>query len=208
MEKLLINNWGLILLSVLSLVMLGLIIALLRQKRKMEIKFLENEAIIKLFHALAGNNQLTPELIAQIPIAYIAAFRNNIKSYYKDLIDDSSFAQLANFIYELENSITDFHKKRLLMELFLTAANRISSLHWVKLLMESILLSTMLDEPDYQKKAKRLEDFIITTAKSNKLLLLLAGDFSNELVKNTKELSPSELKKAKEILDRITGLTK
>jgi hypothetical protein len=208
MEKIITNNCYFVILSILSLALLCLLIAFFWQRRKMEIKFLENEAISKLFLALSGNNKLTPELIAQIPIAYIATFKNNIKSYYKDLIDDSSFAQLANFIYELENSISDFHKKRLLMELFLTAANRITSLHWAKLLMESVLLSTMLDEPDYQKKANRLEDFIITTAKGNKLLLLLAGDFSDELVKDTKELSPSELKKAKEILDRITGLTK
>lgn len=207
MEELIINNWGFILLGVLSLAMFCLIVILLRQKRKMEINFLENEAIIKLFQALAGNNQLTPELIAQIPIAYIAAFRNNIKSYYENLIEKSSFAQLANFIYELENSIPDFHKKRLLMELFSTAANRISSLHWAKLLMESILLSTTLDEPDYQKKAKSLEDFIIANAKDNKSLLLLAGDFSDELVKDTQELSLSEIKKAKELLDKITGLT-
>lgn len=172
----------------------------------MKIKFLENEAIIKLFHALAGNNQLTPELIAQIPIVYIAAFRRNIKSYYESLIEEASFTQLANFLHELENSIPDFHKKRLLMELFSTAANRISSLHWAKLLMESVMLSVMLDEPDYQKRAKRLEEFIITNAKDNKLLLLLAGDFSDELIKNTKELSISETKQAKEILDRITGL--
>ncbi|MFZ2310399.1 MAG: hypothetical protein WAW11_02545 [Patescibacteria group bacterium] len=206
MEKLIINNWGLILLSVLSLAMFCLIVVLLKQKRKMEINFLENEAIIKLFQALAGNNQLTPELIAQIPIAYIAAFRKNIKSYYESLIEEASFTQLANFIYELENSISDFHKKRLLMELFSTAANRISSLHWAKLLMESVLLSIMLDEPDYQQKAKRLEEFIIANAKSNKSLLLLAGDFSDELVKDTKELSSSELKKAEKILDSITGL--
>lgn len=202
-----------ILLSLMSVALVILIILLFKQKKRLKISSLESEVITKLFHALAGHSEqtLTPDLIIQVPASYISSFRENVKNYYESLIQKSTFTKLAKLIYELENSIPNFHKKHLLMELFSAAASRISSLRWAKFLMDSIqLYPTMAfsTDQDYEKKAKRFEEFIIANAKSNKMLLLLEGDFKDLLAKNSNELGLPGIKKAGEILERIRDASK
>lgn len=183
LEKILVT-----LLSLMTLVIIVLVIKLIKQGKATNRIKLDRDTIINLFEALYGYqpNGLSLDLINKTPESYLRYFGISIKIYYQDLIKTLSFVKLADLIHELENSITDFQKKRQLMRHFSKAAENINSDHWARLLMDSIMLAPMEFEKDHQKhqtKALRLEDFIIATVISSKQLFQLESDFQNEVTK-------------------------
>lgn len=209
MEKLLIA-----LLILAALVIIVLIIKLIKQKKDMGLIKTERDTIINLFKAISGHQEkhLSTYLINRTPESYLRYFGGAIRIYYEDLIRELSFAKLADLIYELEHAISDFRIKRQIMEIFSRAAAKIGTPYWAKLLANSIIVTPLIFNQEYEDKARRLEDFIIATATANKRLLLLENDFEDEVFKlcgmsenfqGTKEVEAAGI-----LLEKIRSLTK
>lgn len=206
MEKTLIT-----LTSLMALAMIVLVIILIIQNKKMKkmkTTVLEGEIMVTIFHALGSNYKklLTVEIINRTTEAFIDSFRDIIIMYYENIIRKVGFTDLAKFIYELENLVPNFHKKRLIMEIFSSAASKIETPYWAKILMDGIInppLNFTPHDQKYNDQAKRLEEFIIATISSNQRLILLEDDFKNEMSKKSNLMGLSDIKKSGELLDKM-----
>lgn len=206
LEKVLI-----ILLGLMSVALVIFIVLLFKQKiklKKMKTMVLEGEIMVTIFHSLGSNYKklLTVEIINLTTEAFIESFRDIIIMYYENVIRKVGFTDLTKFIYELENLVPSFHKKRLIMEIFSSAASKIDTLYWAKILMDGIINPPLYFAPNYQAyndRAGRLEDFIIATISSSQRLILLEDDFKNEMSKNSNRMELADVKKAGELLDKM-----